>query len=157
MFGSTTSRMRAMSLSLHSTPERRLRHCWLQLCGPSVSKTWSCSSGSRGGHKDDERAGTALVWGQAERVERREDSGETSERPFRAYRSPYREDGDSLSGNAVTGHGPTVSNWKRGHLDEKFFTVKGARHWNRLSREPVGVPSLELFMARLDKALSSLV
>ena len=32
-----------------------------------------------------------------------------------------------------------------------------AKHWNRLPREAVGAPSLEVFQAGLDGALSSLV
>ena len=32
-----------------------------------------------------------------------------------------------------------------------------ARHWNRLSREVVAAPSLAVFKARLDGALSNLV
>ncbi|KFP19927.1 hypothetical protein Z169_05702, partial [Egretta garzetta] len=39
----------------------------------------------------------------------------------------------------------------------KFFTVRVARHWNRLPREAVDAPSLETFKARLDGALSNLV
>ncbi|KFQ20331.1 hypothetical protein N332_06010, partial [Mesitornis unicolor] len=31
------------------------------------------------------------------------------------------------------------------------------RHWHRLPREVVDAPSLEVFKARLDRALSSLV
>jgi len=31
------------------------------------------------------------------------------------------------------------------------------RHWNRLRREVVDAPSLEVFKARLDRALSNLV
>ncbi|KFV15483.1 hypothetical protein N339_10498, partial [Pterocles gutturalis] len=40
---------------------------------------------------------------------------------------------------------------------KKFFTVRVVRHWNRLLREAVDAPSLEVFKARLDEALSSLV
>ncbi|KFV15529.1 hypothetical protein N339_10798, partial [Pterocles gutturalis] len=40
---------------------------------------------------------------------------------------------------------------------KKFFTVRVVRHWNRLPREVVGAPSLEMFKARLDEALSNLV
>ncbi|KFV19506.1 hypothetical protein N340_03307, partial [Tauraco erythrolophus] len=42
-------------------------------------------------------------------------------------------------------------------LRKKFFTLRVVRHWNRLSREAVAAPSLEVLKARLDKALSNLV
>ena len=35
--------------------------------------------------------------------------------------------------------------------------MRGVRHWNRLPREAVAAPSLEVFKARLDGALSKLV
>ena len=35
--------------------------------------------------------------------------------------------------------------------------VRVVRHWNRLLREVVDVPSLQAFKARLDEALSNLV
>ncbi|KFM07086.1 hypothetical protein AS27_06932, partial [Aptenodytes forsteri] len=40
---------------------------------------------------------------------------------------------------------------------KKFFTMRVVRHWNRLPRESVDAPSLEVFKARLDEALSNLV
>ncbi|KFM00863.1 hypothetical protein AS27_00232, partial [Aptenodytes forsteri] len=40
---------------------------------------------------------------------------------------------------------------------KKFFTVRVVRHWNRLPREAVDAPSLEVFKASLDGALSNLV
>ena len=40
---------------------------------------------------------------------------------------------------------------------KKFFTVRVVRHWHRLPREAVDAPSLEVFKARLDGALSNLV
>ncbi|KFR13580.1 hypothetical protein N306_02329, partial [Opisthocomus hoazin] len=42
-------------------------------------------------------------------------------------------------------------------IRKKFFTVKVVKHWHRLPREAVESPSLELFKARLDGALSNLV
>jgi len=35
--------------------------------------------------------------------------------------------------------------------------MRMVRHWHRLSREAVAVPSLAVFKARLDRALSNLV
>ncbi|KFO98435.1 hypothetical protein N300_11071, partial [Calypte anna] len=42
-------------------------------------------------------------------------------------------------------------------IRKKFFRVRVVRHWHRLPREVVDAPSLEVFKARLDGALSSLV
>ncbi|KFW00508.1 hypothetical protein N326_05573, partial [Eurypyga helias] len=42
-------------------------------------------------------------------------------------------------------------------IRKKFFLQKVVRHWNRLPREAVDAPSLEVFKARLDEALSNLV
>ncbi|KFR11097.1 hypothetical protein N306_02505, partial [Opisthocomus hoazin] len=42
-------------------------------------------------------------------------------------------------------------------IGKRFFTLRVVRHWNRLPREAVDAPSLEVFKARLDWALSTLV
>ena len=42
-------------------------------------------------------------------------------------------------------------------IRKKFFTVRVARHWNRLSSKAVDAPFLEAFKARLYGALSNLV
>ena len=42
-------------------------------------------------------------------------------------------------------------------IRKKFFTVRVVRHWPRLPREAVSAPSLAVFSARLDGALSNLV
>ena len=39
----------------------------------------------------------------------------------------------------------------------KFFTERAVRCWNRLPREAVDAPSLEMFEARLDGALGNLI
>jgi len=42
-------------------------------------------------------------------------------------------------------------------IRKKFFTVRVMRHWNRFPREAVAAPSLAVFKATLDGALSNLV
>ncbi|KFQ99006.1 hypothetical protein Y956_10233, partial [Nipponia nippon] len=42
-------------------------------------------------------------------------------------------------------------------IRKKFFTMRMVRYWNRMPREAVVAPSLEVFKARLDGALSNLV
>ncbi|KFV48759.1 hypothetical protein N341_00329, partial [Tyto alba] len=41
-------------------------------------------------------------------------------------------------------------------IRKKFFTMRVVKHWNRLPREAVDAPSLEVFKVRLDGALSNL-
>ncbi|KFV97354.1 hypothetical protein N326_12942, partial [Eurypyga helias] len=42
-------------------------------------------------------------------------------------------------------------------IRKKFFPERVVRQWNRLPREAVDAPSLEVFKARRDVALSNLV
>ncbi|KFW03459.1 hypothetical protein N326_12362, partial [Eurypyga helias] len=42
-------------------------------------------------------------------------------------------------------------------IKKKFFPERMVRHWNKLPREAVDGPSLEVFKARLDEALNNLV
>ncbi|KFO75547.1 hypothetical protein N303_13772, partial [Cuculus canorus] len=42
-------------------------------------------------------------------------------------------------------------------IRRNFFTMRVVRHWHRLPREAVDAPSLEVFKARLDGALGSLI
>ncbi|KFO75548.1 hypothetical protein N303_13773, partial [Cuculus canorus] len=42
-------------------------------------------------------------------------------------------------------------------IRRNFFTIRVVRHCNRLPREAVDAPSLEMFKARVDGALGSLI
>jgi len=42
-------------------------------------------------------------------------------------------------------------------IRQKSFTVRMARHWNRLPSDVVDTPSLDTFSARLDKLLDNLI
>ncbi|KFV73780.1 hypothetical protein N308_13005, partial [Struthio camelus australis] len=43
------------------------------------------------------------------------------------------------------------------NLRKNFFTVMVAEHWNRLPREVVASPSLEIFKTRLDVILGNML
>jgi len=68
---------------------------------------------------------------------------------------------DFSQGCVVIGQGGNGSKLKEGRcrldIRKKFFTVREVRSWPRLPREAVAAPSLAVFKARLDGALSTLV
>jgi len=43
------------------------------------------------------------------------------------------------------------------NLRKNFFTLRVTEHWNRLPREVVDFPYLEIFKTRLDKVLCGLL
>jgi len=81
---------------------------------------------------------------------------------FQYLKEAYRKDGKNIFSRACCNR--TRSNGfklreSRFRLDRRktFVTTRVVKHWNRLPREVVEAPSLETFMARLDRALSNLV
>jgi len=81
---------------------------------------------------------------------------------FQYLKGAYRKDGEGLF-TRVCSHRTRGNRSKlkegRFRLDirKKFFTMRVVKHWNRLPREAVAAPSLVVFKARLDGALSNLV
>jgi len=81
---------------------------------------------------------------------------------FQYPKGAYRKDGEGLFIRACSdrtrGNGCKLKEGRfRLGIRKKFFTVRVVRHWNRFSTEAVAAPSLAVFKARLDGALSNLV
>ncbi|KAK4818087.1 hypothetical protein QYF61_005664 [Mycteria americana] len=81
---------------------------------------------------------------------------------FRYIKGAYKKYGERLfakaCSNKTRGNGFKLKK-DRFRLDIRmtFSTMRVVRHWNRLPREVVDAPSLEVFKARLDRALSNLI
>ncbi|KFV20397.1 hypothetical protein N340_11729, partial [Tauraco erythrolophus] len=81
---------------------------------------------------------------------------------FQYLKGAYRKAGEGLFPRACSdrtrGNGFKLKEG-RFRLDtrKEFFTQRVVRYWNRLPREVVDAPSLEVFKARLDEALANLV
>jgi len=81
---------------------------------------------------------------------------------FQYLKGAYRKDGENIFSKArcerTRSNGFKLREGRfRSDIRTKFFTVRVARHWNRLPRGVVNAPSLAVFKARLDGALSNLV
>ncbi|GAB0178291.1 hypothetical protein GRJ2_000294400 [Grus japonensis] len=81
---------------------------------------------------------------------------------FQYLKGAYRKAGEGLfireCSDRTRGNGFKLKEGRfRLNIRKKFFNVRLMRHWNRLPREAVDAPSLEVFKARLDGALDNLV
>jgi len=121
-----------------------------------------CWSGAREGHGDDPRAGAPLLRGQAEgagEAWRREGSGVALEQ-LPVPEGACRKDGEGLftrvCSDRTRGNGSKLTEGRfRLDVRKKFCTMRVVRPWPRLPREAVAAPSLAVFKARLDGALSN--
>jgi len=73
-----------------------------------------------------------------------------------------RKDGEGLftrgCSDRTRGNGSKLKEGRfRSDIRQKFFPMRVVKHWPRLPREAVAVPSLAVSKARLDGALSNLV
>ncbi|KAK4826009.1 hypothetical protein QYF61_003782 [Mycteria americana] len=80
---------------------------------------------------------------------------------FQYLKGAYKKAGEGLFTRACSdgtrGNGFKLKEGRfRLDIRKKFLTVGVVRHWNRLPREVVDAPSLEVFKARLDGALNNL-
>ncbi|GAB0184267.1 triadin [Grus japonensis] len=81
---------------------------------------------------------------------------------FEYLKGAYRKAGEGLfireCSDRTRGNGFKLKEGQfRLDTRKKFFTMRVVRHWNRLPKEVVEAPSLEVFKARLDEALGNLV
>ena len=80
---------------------------------------------------------------------------------FQYLKGAYRKDGEGLFTRAcnhrMRGNGFKLEEGRfRLYIKKKLFPVRVVRHWSVLPREAVAAPSLAVFKARLDGALSNL-
>jgi len=63
-----------------------------------------------------------------------------------------------VSSDRTRGNGSKLKEGRfRLDIRKKLFTMRVVKHWNRLPSEAVAAPSLAVFKARLDGALSNLI
>ncbi|KFV04470.1 hypothetical protein N339_12398, partial [Pterocles gutturalis] len=81
---------------------------------------------------------------------------------FQYLKGDYRREGETLfireCSERTRGNGYKLKEGRfRLDIRKKFFTMRVVRQWPRFPREAVDAPSVEVFKARLDEALSNLI
>jgi len=79
---------------------------------------------------------------------------------FQYFREAYKKNGDKLFRkarcNKTNGNSFKLKKGRfRLDIRKAFFTMRVVKLWNRLPREVVDAPSLEIFKVRLDGAVST--
>ncbi|KAK4823151.1 hypothetical protein QYF61_026927, partial [Mycteria americana] len=161
---SVTSRSREVILPLCSALGRpHLEYC-IQLWGPQREKDMDLG-GPRGpswrpmqGHVSYEDRLRELGLDSLEKRRLRGDIIPA----FQYLKGAYKKAGEGLltstCSDRTRGNGFKLKEGRfRLDIRKKFFTMRVVRHWNRLPREVVDAPFLEVLKVRLDGALSNLV